>query len=304
MVVKHTFHYLTITQEIKSRNLYVLGGGTTVVPAHERYPPSDHPQHHFFSWTAGRVLTEYQLVYITRGGGILESTSAGSRNIVSGDLFMLFPGEWHRYSPDEISGWDEHWVAFQGRRVPSIIDELGITLDSPVFRTDITHMLEREFVRIEEELSGEAPGYQSIVTARIELILALAATSGLRENLGTLDTLQVIKKAKTLIIERIDQPVYMEDVAKELNLGYSWFRKTFRTVAGISPGEYQLQIRIVRACEFLRGSALPITEIGTRCGFESAYYFSRIFKKKVGFSPSDYRTNSKSSAVTSISPPI
>ncbi len=293
MSLKHTYHYLTVTDDIRRRSLYVIGGGTTSVSAGLSYPPSDHPGHHLFRWHEGRVLREYQLVYIARGGGTLESKSSGTNPVIAGDLFILFPNEWHRYSPSDRAGWDEHWVAFRGSRVPQIIADLGISPENPIFRTEITSMLQREFVRIEEELSEASIGYQSIVAARIELILALAVASTMRSQLGTTDSLQVIKRAKTLMIEQIDKQLNMEDVAKELNVGYSWFRKTFRSFTGLSPGEFQLQVRIARASEFLRGSNLSIGEIGTRCGFESAYYFSRIFKKKTGLPPSEYREKSK-----------
>jgi AraC-like DNA-binding protein len=293
MLAQHTYHYLTVTDEMKARSLYVLGGGTTHLATGQQYPPPDHPEHHFFRWKDGRVLTEYQLVYISRGSGVLESRSSGKRSVFAGDLFILFPNEWHRYLPNKQSGWDEHWVAFKGCHAEQIIREMDITITAPVFRTQITDMLQREFVRIEEELDAEAPGYQSIVAARIELILALAVSSGQREALGANDTLQTIKRAKTFISEQIDKRVYMEDVAKELNVSYSWFRKTFRAIVGISPGEFQLQFRITRASEYLRGSSLSITDIGVLCGFDSAYYFSRIFKKKVGVSPSEYRNRSR-----------
>jgi AraC-like DNA-binding protein len=292
MSLKHTYHYLTVTDDIRKHSLYVIGGGTTSVSAGLTYPPPDHPGHHLFRWHEGRILTEYQLVYITRGGGTLESKSGGTTSLIAGDLFMLFPDEWHRYSPSSRAGWDEHWVAFRGHRVQQIISELGICREQPVFRTEITSLLQREFVRIEDELAEASIGYQNIVAARIELILALAVASTLRSSLGTTDALQVIKRAKTLMVEHIDQQLNMEDVARELNVGYSWFRKTFRNFTGLSPGEYQLQVRITRASEFLRGSNLSIAEIGVLCGFESAYYFSRIFKKKTGVPPSEFRERS------------
>jgi AraC-like DNA-binding protein len=292
MSLKHTFHYLTVTDDMRKNSLYVIGGGTTSVSAGLSYPPADHPGHHLFRWHEGRILYEYQLVYITRGGGTLESKSSGSTTLLPGDLFMLFPNEWHRYSPSLQAGWDEHWVAFRGDRVQQIIEELNISRETPVFRTDVTNLLQREFVRIEEELSEASLGYQNIVAARIELILAMAVASNLRATLGTGDAQQIIKRAKALMVEQIGLQVNMEDIARELNVGYSWFRKTFRTFTGLSPGEYQLQVRITRASEFLRCSNLSISEIGALCGFESAYYFSRIFKKKTGVPPSEFRQRS------------
>ena len=112
MSATHTYHYLTLNDEIKVRGVYVIGGGMTIARPRQQYPPEDHPQHHFFRWRDGRILTEYQLVYITRGGGLPGDEGGGVRSIVAGDLFVLFPGEWHRYAPTEYVGWYEHWVGF------------------------------------------------------------------------------------------------------------------------------------------------------------------------------------------------
>ena len=61
-----------------------------------------------FSYESGRILDEYHFVLITEGKGIFESKSAGIKNVNTGDGFLLFPGEWHRYKPIKQSGWTEN----------------------------------------------------------------------------------------------------------------------------------------------------------------------------------------------------
>jgi AraC-like DNA-binding protein len=82
-------------------------------------------------------------------------------------------------------------------------------------------------------------------------------------------------------------------VARELNVSYSRFRALFRRCTGLSPAQYHLQLRIRRACELLEGSALRIKEVADRLGFESPYYFSRLFKKKTGVSPEAWRVRAR-----------
>lgn len=67
----------------------------------EPYPPKEHPAGYSFLASKGRVLEEYQFVYITRGKGVFTSKSLGETEIKAGDMFLLFPGEWHSYHPDE-----------------------------------------------------------------------------------------------------------------------------------------------------------------------------------------------------------
>ena len=286
--MKQVYHYLPLSDEVRRRNLYVLAAGSAHVPPDTPYPPPAHPQHHQFQWHQGRVLQEYQSVYITRGTGILETKTGGMQKISSGDLFILFPGEWHRYGPNPETGWDEHWVAYQGRQVAELVSEHCASLSEPLFHTDINELLQREFLRIEEEVAEEAIGYQNVVTARAQMILALAMVSHQRRN-QTTDVLEIIKRTKELLLEQIDQPVDMEEVAAGLHVGYSWLRKMFRQHTGLPPAQYQMQLRLHHACELLRTTALPISVVGTRSGFVSAYYFARVFRSKMACTPSEYR---------------
>ncbi len=291
--MKHIYRYLPLSDEVRRRSLYVLAAGSAQVPPGMLYPPSTHPSHHRFQWSQGRVLHEYQILYITRGAGMLQTQTGGIRKISAGDLFILFPNEWHRYRPDPETGWDEHWVAYHGQRAAEFVLEHCASPKDPLFHTDINDLLQREFVRIEEEVSEEAIGYQNVVVARMQLVLALAMVSHQRQKFQTPDVLEVIKRAKALLLEQIDQPVDMEEVAAELHVGYSWLRKMFRQHTGMPPAQYQMQLRLHYACDLLRTTALPISVIGARSGFVSAYYFARVFRSKLDCTPSAYRLQSR-----------
>lgn len=56
----------------------------------EPYPPKEHPAGYSFLASRGRVLEEYQFVYITRGKGVFSSKSLGETAIKAGDMFLLF----------------------------------------------------------------------------------------------------------------------------------------------------------------------------------------------------------------------
>jgi len=289
--MKQVYHYLPLSDEVRLRSLYVLAAGSAQIPPDTPYPPSTHPKHHNFHRHQGRVLQEYQLLYITRGTGMLETKSDGLRKISSGDLFVLFPGEWHRYSPNPETGWEEHWVAYQRRRAAELTAEHCASPSEPLFHTDINDLLQREFVRIEEEVAEEAIGYQNVVTARAQLILALAMSHQRRNQMT--DTLEIIKRAKELLLAQIDQPLDMQEVAAELHVGYSWLRKMFRQYMGMPLAQYQMQLRLHHACELLRTTALPIAAVGTRSSFVSAYYFARHSAAKWSAHPANTASGPK-----------
>ena len=83
-------------------------------------------------------------------------------------------------------------------------------------------------------------------------------------------------------------------VGKAVNL-HNRVRSYFRENIGISPVEYLIQYRISIACKILRESSDKIASVSVRVGYDNVSYFCRIFKKLVGKSPSQYRTEAKSS---------
>src|SRR5437870_11253 len=109
------FRYFPISPMDEDWGLYVTTAGYVKVAAGGTYPPPSHPKDYALTWRNGRILHEFQLHYIMSGEGIFESKTAGRRKISSGSVFMLFPGEWHRYTTNKATGWHEYWVGFDGQ---------------------------------------------------------------------------------------------------------------------------------------------------------------------------------------------
>ena len=74
-------------------------------------------------------------------------------------------------------------------------------------------------------------------------------------------------------------------------MSISWFLRNFKQLTAKSPMQYVLSIRINNAVSLLEGTNYNINEISSIVGYDNPLYFSRIFKKQKGVSPSDYRKN-------------
>ena len=86
-----------------------------------------------------------------------------------------------------------------------------------------------------------------------------------------------------------DKDESIEDVARQLGYGKSRLYSLFTREVGMAPNDYRQRVRIKRCCERLTKTSDSVTTIGIDSGFHSSQYFSRVFKKYVGVTPSDYR---------------
>ncbi|MBR3596430.1 MAG: AraC family ligand binding domain-containing protein, partial [Clostridia bacterium] len=104
--------YLTISSADQIWGLAINSVGRQNISENEEYPPQEHPTRYLFDIRKGRILNEYQLLYITKGKGQFSSGPSGLCHIKEGCMFLLFPGERHTYRPDESTGWNEYWIGF------------------------------------------------------------------------------------------------------------------------------------------------------------------------------------------------
>jgi AraC-like DNA-binding protein len=103
----------------------------------------------------------------------------------------------------------------------------------------------------------------------------------------------MINRARLRIREALESNLTIQQVAQELGISYSNFRKLFKEYTGVAPSMYQQELRLQRAKEMLSTTNMSIKEIAYRLNFESPDYFSSKFKIKTGIKPSDFRSETR-----------
>jgi transcriptional regulator GlxA family with amidase domain len=78
-------------------------------------------------------------------------------------------------------------------------------------------------------------------------------------------------------------------LAAELHVSYSSFRQSFKAHTGVGPKQYQLQIHLHKAQDFLANTRKSVGEIAEILGFDSAFHLSKQFKDSVGLAPHEWR---------------
>jgi AraC-like DNA-binding protein len=286
--VRQYDRYLPVSERVRQWGLYVTGAGFGEVPAGSPYPRRGHPQSHEFAWQRGRVLHEYQVVYIRAGSGEFESAASGARPVAAGSTIVLFPGVWHRYRPRPAVGWEEYWVGFAGESAQQLQQRGFLTPDEPLWDTGPDELLLHAFTTLLDRMRAEPPAFEQLLAASVWEILATAQSAArLRQGGDRLH--QRIRLARSILESHTGGPPQIAGIAARLGLSVSRFQHAFKEATGLSPYQYHLQLKIQRAEQLLRGGDLSIKELARLLEFRTVYHFSTLFKRKTGLAPSVYR---------------
>jgi AraC-like DNA-binding protein len=275
----------------RTSGFYLDDAGYTVVPANSVSSPAteNHSQEYQLSWEKGRVLRDFQVVYITQGKGIFQSTQGGKISVNAGDAFLLFPGEWYRYQPDPEVGWTEFWISFSGEGANKLVSGLLLSPLRPVIRIGHNEALFQLFSTLAKTMRIN-PFSNPLLTATQGMQVLAHLTTSTQRPRGTYG--EPIETALRHISECVEQRIDYDTLARKVGMSYSVFRREFQRVTELPPGQYQLMLRMSKARELLCETTLPIGEIAEQLGFESPYYFSRFFKAKVGMTARKFRQTS------------
>ena len=126
-------YYLPVTPRDEAWGICCTTAGHQRVTSGTSYPVSRHPERYSFIKNRGRILKEYQLVYITAGAGSFESASCPETAVKAGTMLLLFPSEWHSYAPDPHTGWTEWWVGFRGGQIDRLAENGFLNPSHPVY---------------------------------------------------------------------------------------------------------------------------------------------------------------------------
>lgn len=264
----------------------VVDAGFEAFPPGKHYPAlKHHPAPYLYAWEKGRIFSEYQFLAITRGRGVLETATCPHLEICAGDVFILFPGEWHRFRPDPETGWDENFIGFDGDYARHLMQSF-FSPDSPIVHGAATSEIVKLIRKIALVANDTSPETAPLVFADIiTLITQLILFTRIHASSERRAVRQKINQAREHILEHAFQRINFRELAAALGLSYTVLRRTFQKETGYAPLAYQIEIRISRARVMLEQSDFSVSEIAQHTGFANVFYFSKMFSKRTGQSP-------------------
>lgn len=220
---------------------------------------------------------EWELIYCTSGQGEIVFDQGESIKYKRGDVIAIPPRVMHINRSDE--GFTNIYLNITDATIPV----RGAR--------KITDEQERQIYRS----FSEANYYFNSDIANKELVLAALGSlivSYLIVYMGKNGTSEVVEEIRKNILKNFADVNYKLDAyLKSLPFSYDYLRKLFKKETGVTPHEYLTRTRMNAAQMLLSGTSrfdYSINETSEMCGFSEPLYFSRVFKKRFGCSPSQY----------------
>ena len=158
------------------------------------------------------------------------------------------------------------------------------------YSNEIIHLFDEALRTAQEESAYMQQTLAGIVNHLIGVMYSLERNIVLSKDSHHVD---LVNKARLRIRETLEESVTIQEIAQELGISYSSFRKLFKVHTGFAPAMYQQSLRLQRAKELLATTDASIKVIAYRLNFESPDYFSAKFKSQTGMKPSEFREQYK-----------
>jgi len=228
------------------------------------------PGHYFGPY----VRSFFLLHYVISGKGIFLREGVCNK-VEKGQIFIIRPGEVTFYQADLKDPWHYIWIGFE-----SSLD-LPVLLSNDVLTApECGHV----FTAI-SEYSELSCSRELFLCGKIYELLALLE----EQRQSATGTHAYIQKAEAYIRAHFLEKISISDLARHLGLDRSYFSTIFKKHTGMSPQQFLVGFRLERAAELLSQSLCSPKEAAERSGYSEMCNFSRMFKKRFGVSPQNYR---------------
>ncbi|MCL2361931.1 MAG: AraC family transcriptional regulator [Defluviitaleaceae bacterium] len=234
------------------------------------------------NWKIEPSQTDFvDLTYVI-GGSAVYFIDGQEYTVKEGDLLCI-PCKSRRSATSHLASSFECFAAnFR------LYDETNVEVDVPlplISTVGVHEGLASQFKRLNENWLRRRPGY--IMRGRAFFMLILQRLSEML--LYEVDTHQFDKRVKAVIrfiTDNYAEAISITDAAKTVHLTPNYLGILFKQETNVTFRDYLNNIRLNQAEDMLRAGEGSITEVAHKCGFKDVFYFSRLFKKYKGATPS------------------
>lgn len=234
---------------------------------------------------------DFQLLYIASGKAhFYFDKSEKDTVITAGHMVLYRPGEPQRYVYYGEEQTEVYWVHFTGNNVTNILRHYGIGTGMRILNTGTSLEYSRIFRQMIQELQRCQTHYPELLTLLLlELLIRIERQTGREHRRKDAYLNAEMEYAIQYFNKNYSSNISIEDYAASRGMSVSWFIRSFRQYVHTTPMQYLVERRMANAQMLLETTSYNIAEISTLVGYDNPLYFSRIFKKQKGMSPTEYR---------------
>ncbi|MBE6633966.1 MAG: AraC family transcriptional regulator [Ruminococcaceae bacterium] len=223
------------------------------------------PNHNY-----GPAVRNYTLLHYVESGKGYFYCGGECHAVSGGEVFCILPGEVIRYSADGQEPWSYRWIGFDGG-----LSEHFRALP-PVFR--VSESAARCFWF--DDCQGSAPEYR--------VVAKLFRLYGELFGGGATEPSNYVQRVKDYVEAAYMLPLRVEEIAQRMHLNRRYLSRLFREKTGQTVQEYILSVRMAEARRYLL-QGLSVAETAERCGYSDGFLFSKMFKRRMGISPANWK---------------
>jgi AraC-like DNA-binding protein len=231
-----------------------------------------------------RTLDSHAAVLLTSGRGRLQVDGA-EYALRAPVLFWLRPGQRHSYGPDQ-HGWSESWVLFDGPATTGYAELGYLAAAAPVTGFDDLGAVRRAFADLSDVCRLPEPDADVRAALGVHQLLAAIRQTRTDHDRSGAPVLAILRRDALLLLS-------VAQHARRLGCTVDELRDTVRRLTGLGVKDYLVRVRIDLAKQLLSDGGTPIGEVAQAVGYDDAGYFSRLFTRRVGVSPSRFRDQAR-----------
>ncbi len=237
----------------------------------------------------GPALKPHYLIHYILSGRGKFSIGGKEYPLEAGYGFLITPDELAFYQADEKEPWTYVWVGFSGTQAAEYVENIGLSVRQPVFRSDASEELYRI---VKDMMEHNTFGLSNDLrrNGQLGVFLSIIAEGSRIEKTNEADRANVyVRKAVSFIQSNYCNPIKVTDVAEYVCINRSYLYTLFQNSMGMSPQQFLTTFRITKATELLQLTSIPIESIALSCGYKDPLVFTKAFRQMKKMSPSNYR---------------
>ena len=200
------------------------------------------------------------------------------------------------YQVGETDPWSYLWVGFGGTEAQRFVRDLGLNSRQLTCECEYGEELKEIVFEMLHHTRSTAENLYYLQGKLYQFFSVLARGIEIQQYSNDTKESIHVQEAIAYIKNYYSQKITVEDIANYLALNRSYLYTIFMNSLGISPKDFLTEFRISRGKEQLALTDLSVEEIAVSCGYRNSLAFGKVFKQKVGITPTQYRNDNRKDA--------